>query len=98
MACCRARGCSSRIPDVINGLYFGSLVAIVAQLVFGILHAARLRLAGQPAAAVPCGLIMALILSGVYTLDHSLFDLGFVLAMRAPRLSDAALRLPVPAD
>ena len=44
------------------------------------------------------GFIFALILSGVYTLNNSLFDLGLVLGLGAARLSHAACRLPVPAD
>ncbi|MET0599075.1 MAG: tripartite tricarboxylate transporter permease [Mesorhizobium sp.] len=67
--------------DVINGLYFGSLVAIVGQLVFGILLLpACVWLVNRPRPFLSA-YIMALILSGVYTLDHSLFQVGFVLAM-----------------
>lgn len=67
--------------DVIIGLYFGSLIAIVGQLLFGILLLpACVWLVNRPRPYL-VAYIMALILSGVYTLDHSLFHIGFVLAM-----------------
>jgi putative tricarboxylic transport membrane protein len=67
--------------DVILGLYFGSLIAIVGQLLFGILLLpACVWLVNRPRPYLS-GYIMALILSGIYTLDHSLFQVGFVLAM-----------------
>ena len=69
--------------DVIVGLYFGSLVAIIGQLLFGILLLpACVWLVNRPRPYL-AAYIMALILSGVYTLDHSLFHVGFVLAMGA---------------
>lgn len=67
--------------DVVNGLYLGSFVAIVGQLLFGILLLpVCVWLVNRPRPYL-AGFILALIVSGVYTLDHSLFHVGFVLAM-----------------
>ena len=67
--------------DVVMGLYLGSFVAIVGQLAFGILLLpACVWLVNRPRPYL-AGFIFALILSGVYTLDHSLFHVGFALAM-----------------
>ena len=67
--------------DVVAGLYLGSFVAIVGQLLFGILLLPIcVWLVNRPRPYL-AGFILALILSGIYTLDHSLFHLGFVLAM-----------------
>lgn len=67
--------------DVVSGLYLGSFVAIVGQLLFGILLLpVCVWLVNRPRPYL-AGFILALILSGIYTLDHSLFHLGFVLAM-----------------
>jgi putative tricarboxylic transport membrane protein len=67
--------------DVVMGLYLGSFVAIVGQLLFGILLLpACVWLVNRPRPYL-AGFILAIILSGVYTLDHSLFHVGFVLAM-----------------
>ncbi len=41
--------------DVIHGLYAGSFVADIAQVVIGHVDPAGLHLAGEPAAALPCG-------------------------------------------
>lgn len=67
--------------DVVTGLYVGSFVAIVGQLLFGImLLPVCVWLVNRPRPYLSA-YIMALILSGIYTLDHSLFHVGFVLAM-----------------
>ncbi len=67
--------------DVVAGLYLGSFVAIVGQLLFGIvLLPVCVWLVNRPRPYL-AGFILTLILSGVFTLDHSLFHLGFALAM-----------------
>jgi putative tricarboxylic transport membrane protein len=69
--------------EVVTGLYIGSFVAIVAQLAFGILLLpACVWLVNRPRPYL-AAFILALILSGVYTLDHSLFYISFALAMGA---------------
>jgi len=67
--------------DVVMGLYLGSFVAIVGQLLFGILLLpVCVWLVNRPRPYL-AGFILALILSGIFTLDHSVFHVGFVLAM-----------------
>ena len=67
--------------DVVMGLYLGSFVAIVGQLLFGILLLpVCVWLVNRPRPYL-AGFILALVLSGVFTLDHSVFHVGFVLAM-----------------
>jgi putative tricarboxylic transport membrane protein len=65
--------------EVIHGLYVGSFVAIMAQLLVGVLILPLcVWLVNRPKPYL-AGFILALVLSGVYTLHHSLFDLGIVL-------------------
>ncbi|RFC69380.1 MULTISPECIES: tripartite tricarboxylate transporter permease [Mesorhizobium] len=67
--------------EVVTGLYFGSFIAIVGQLLFGIiLLPACVWLVNRPRPYL-AAYILALIMSGIYTLDHSLFHIGFVLGM-----------------
>jgi len=67
--------------DVVLGLYLGSFVAIVGQLLFGILLLpVCVWLVNRPRPYL-AGFILALVLSGIYTLDHSLFHLGMVLGL-----------------
>ena len=67
--------------QVINSLYVGSFIAIVAQIVIGVLILpACMWLVNRPR-PIRAGFILALILSGVYTLNNSLFDLGLALAI-----------------
>jgi putative tricarboxylic transport membrane protein len=55
-------------PHVLDSLYVGSFIAIMAQIV------------NRPR-PFRSGFIFALILSGIYTLNNSLFDLGIALAL-----------------
>jgi putative tricarboxylic transport membrane protein len=68
-------------PQVIDSLYVGSLIAIVAQIGVGIIILpAAIWLVNRPR-PYRAGFIFALILSGIYTLNNSLFDLGLALAL-----------------
>jgi putative tricarboxylic transport membrane protein len=65
--------------EVILGLYMGSFVAIVAMLVAGILILPLcVWLVNRPRPYLS-GFIFALVLSGVYTVHVTLFDVGIVL-------------------
>ena len=67
--------------DVVTGLYVGSLIATLAQIVIGIaLLPACVWLVNRPRAYL-AGFILALVLSGVYTLNNSVFEVGIALAM-----------------
>ena len=66
-------------PDVIYGLFGGLLVANVAQLLIGILLLTpAIWLVNRPKPYLLAA-IYALIFSGIYSIDHSLFDLYLVL-------------------
>lgn len=66
-------------PEVIYGLFGGLLVANVAQLVIGILLLTpAIWLVNRPKPYLMAA-IYALIFSGIYSIDHSLFDLYLVL-------------------
>jgi putative tricarboxylic transport membrane protein len=66
--------------DVILGLYTGSFVADIAQVAIGILILpVCVWLVNRPK-AYRSAVILALVLSGVYTVHMSLFDVGIVLA------------------
>jgi putative tricarboxylic transport membrane protein len=66
-------------PDVIYGLFGGLLVANVAQLLIGILLLTpAIWLVNRPKPYLMAA-IYALIFSGIYSIDHSLFDLYLVL-------------------
>jgi putative tricarboxylic transport membrane protein len=65
--------------DVIHGLYLGSLVATLAQLVVGVLILPLcIWLVNRPRPYL-AAFIFALVLSGIYTVNMSLFDVGLVL-------------------
>jgi putative tricarboxylic transport membrane protein len=67
--------------DVILGLYAGSFVAILAQLVVGILILPLcMWLVNRPRPYL-AGFILAFIMSGIFTINSSLWDIGFVLAV-----------------
>jgi putative tricarboxylic transport membrane protein len=67
--------------DVILGLYVGSFVAIMAQLVIGVMILAPcMWLVNRPRPYL-AGFILALIVSGIFTINSSLWDVGFVLAV-----------------
>jgi putative tricarboxylic transport membrane protein len=65
--------------DVVIGLYAGSLVATLAQIAVGILILpVCMWLVGRPRPYL-AGFIFALVLSGIYTVNSSVFDIGLVL-------------------
>jgi putative tricarboxylic transport membrane protein len=65
--------------EVITGLYVGSFVATLAQILVGILILPLcIWLVNRPRPYL-AGFILALVLSGVFTLNNTLFDLGLVL-------------------
>jgi putative tricarboxylic transport membrane protein len=67
--------------DVILGLYAGSFVAIMAQLVVGILILpVCMWLVNRPRPYL-AGFILAFVVSGIFTINSSLWDIGFVLAV-----------------
>ena len=66
-------------PEVVIGLYAGSFVADVAQILVGTLILPLcLWLVNRPKPYLS-GFILALVMSGVYTVHQSLFDLGIVM-------------------
>ena len=68
-------------PQVIDSLYLGSLIAILAQIVVGIvLLPVCIWLVNRPQ-PFRSGFIFALILSGLMALNGSTFDLGLALAI-----------------
>lgn len=68
-------------PQVIDSLYVGSFVAIIAQIGVGmLLLPAAVWLVNRPR-PYRAGFIFALILSGLYTLNNATFDLGIALAL-----------------
>src|SRR5918992_2614696 len=67
--------------DVILGLYAGSLVATLAQIVVGILILpVCMWLVNRPRPYL-AGFIFAFIVSGIFTINSSLWDIGFILAV-----------------
>ncbi len=69
-----------RNADVVLGLYTGSLVASLAQLVVGILILTPcMWLVNRPRPYL-AGFVFALVLSGIYTINSAMFDVGLVLA------------------
>ncbi len=72
-----------RNPEFIYGLYAGLVVANLSQLLLGIvLMTPCLWLVSRPKPYLLAG-IYALVFSGVYSIDHSLFDLWLVLGAGA---------------
>ena len=68
-------------PQVINSLYVGSFIAIIAQIAIGvIILPAAIWLVNRPR-PYRAAFILALILSGIYTLNNSQADLGIALAL-----------------
>ena len=66
-------------PEVILGLYAGSFVADIAQILVGaLILPVCIWLVNRPKPYLS-GFILALIMSGVYTVHMSLFDLGIVM-------------------
>jgi putative tricarboxylic transport membrane protein len=67
--------------DVVLGLYMGSFVAIMAQLAIGtIILPVCMWLVNRPRPYL-AGFILAFIVSGIFTINSSLWDIGFVLAV-----------------
>jgi putative tricarboxylic transport membrane protein len=67
--------------DVVLGLYAGSLVATLGQLVVGVLILpVCMWMVGRPRPYL-AAFILAFVLSGVFTVNSSLFDIGLVLAI-----------------
>jgi putative tricarboxylic transport membrane protein len=67
-------------PDIVYGLFGGLVLANVGQLLIGILILTpAIWLVNRPKPYL-MGFIYALIFAGAYSIDHSLFDLGIVLA------------------
>jgi putative tricarboxylic transport membrane protein len=65
--------------DIILGLYTGSFVAVVSLLIVGVLVLpVCIWLVNRPRAYLS-GFIFALVLSGIYTVHTTLFDVGIVL-------------------
>jgi putative tricarboxylic transport membrane protein len=68
-----------RHPDLVYGLYGGLFVANLAQLLLGLIMLGPcLWLVNRPRPYL-MGFILALVFTGVYTLDGSVFDLSIVL-------------------
>jgi putative tricarboxylic transport membrane protein len=66
-------------PDVVIGLYTGSLVATLAQIVVGILILpACIWLVNRPRPYLTA-FVLALVVSGIYTINSTMFDIGIVL-------------------
>ena len=81
--------------DVVSGLYVGLFVATLSLLVIGrAILPVCLWLVNRPK-AVLMAFIYALIFSGIYTIDYSLFDIGLVLAAGAVGVAMRILGLPL---
>ena len=81
--------------DVVNGLYVGLFVATLSLLIIGrAMLPVCLWLVNRPK-AVLMAFIYALIFSGIYTIDYSLFDIGLVLAAGAVGVAMRILGLPL---
>jgi putative tricarboxylic transport membrane protein len=66
--------------DVILGLYTGSLIATLAQIVVGILILPLCMWLVQRPRPYLAGFVFALVLSGIFTINSTMFDIGLVLA------------------
>ena len=70
-------------PDVVYGLYAGLLVANIAMLILGlIILTPCLWLVNRPKAYL-MAFVFALVVSGIYAMEQSFFDVGLVLAFGA---------------
>jgi putative tricarboxylic transport membrane protein len=66
-------------PDVVLGLYTGSLVATLAQIVIGIfILPICIWLVNRPRPYLTA-FVLALVVSGIYTINSTMFDIGLVL-------------------
>ncbi len=66
--------------DVVLGLYAGSLVAALAQIVVGIMILPLCMWMVNRPRPYLAGFVFALVVSGIYTINSSVFDIGLVLA------------------
>jgi putative tricarboxylic transport membrane protein len=67
-------------PDIVYGLFAGLLLANVGMLIIGMLILTpAIWLVNRPKPYL-MGFIYALVFAGAYSIDHSVFDLGIVLA------------------
>ncbi len=81
--------------DVVGSLYVGLFVATLSLLIIGrAMLPVCLWLVNRPK-AVLMAFIYALIFSGIYTIDYSLFDIGLVLAAGAVGVAMRILGLPL---
>ena len=80
--------------EVVTGLYAGLYVACGSLLIVGMLILPLCLWLVQRPKAYLLAFIYALILSGVYSIDNSLFDVGFVLAAGAAGLFMRFVGLP----
>jgi putative tricarboxylic transport membrane protein len=80
--------------EVVIGLYAGLYVACISLLVVGMLILPLCLWLVQRPKAYLLAFIYALIVSGVYSIDNSLFDVGFVLAAGAAGLFMRFVGLP----
>jgi len=81
--------------QVIDSIYVGSFIAIIAQIGVGILILpACIWLVNRPR-HYRAGFIFALILSGIYTLNNSLLDLGIALGLGVVGFLMRLARFPV---
>ena len=81
--------------DVVSGLYVGLFVATLSLLVIGrVILPVCLWLVNR-SKAVLTAFIYALIFSGIYTIDYSLFDIGLVLAAGTVGVAMRILGLPL---
>jgi putative tricarboxylic transport membrane protein len=70
----------TRHPDVVYGLFSGLLMANIGMLLIGMaILTPAIWLVNRPKPYL-LAFIYALVFSGVYSIDHSIFDLGLVLA------------------
>ena len=85
----------SKAPEVVYGLYGGLLVANIAMLLIGlVILGPCLWLVNRPKPYL-IAFVMALVVSGVYAIEQSIFDLGIVLAAGVVGYVMRQLRFPV---
>ena len=83
-----------RNPDVVTGLYVGLFVANIAMLILGyLIMAPCLWLVNRPKPYL-MGFIYAFVVSGVYSIEGSLFHVGVALAFGALGYVMRALKIP----
>ncbi len=84
----------TRSADVVSGLYAGLLVAAISLLFIGMaMMPACIWLVNRPRPYLSA-FIFALIMSGIYSINNSLFDLGIVLAAGVLGLFMRILKFP----